>query len=307
MESMNEDANTVKEPSKLVTYLVVSAKITVYIFLMLGFTGILAAVCIKPISFFKISGILEEVVMQSTFLAGSFLAAWTLLKNWDHLPVADLGLSLKGRAKDIFWGTFVALAIYAVGFGILYAIGEVEIAAVHFSAYELLLSWILMLLVALTEEIAFRGFVLGHLLAAGVNRFVALFLSSALFSLMHIFNPNFSLIAFLNILLAGILIGSTYIYTRNLWFAIALHLFWNWLQGPILGFEVSGGRLGGTLLSLELPEENIINGGTFGFEGSILCTALMIIAIVITLRSASKRSVCDPCPHSIPEPGHAGE
>lgn len=245
--------------------------------------------------------------MQSTFLAGSFLAAWTLLKNWDHLPVADLGLSLKGRAKDIFWGTFVALAIYAVGFGILYAIGEVEIAAVHFSAYELLLSWILMLLVALTEEIAFRGFVLGHLLAVGVNRFVALFLSSALFSLMHIFNPNFSLIAFLNILLAGILIGSTYIYTRNLWFAIALHLFWNWLQGPILGFEVSGGRLGGTLLSLELPEENIINGGTFGFEGSILCTALMIIAIVITLRSASKRSVCDPCPHSIPEPGHAGE
>ncbi|WP_229107089.1 CPBP family intramembrane glutamic endopeptidase [Bacteroides intestinalis] len=307
MESMNEDANTVKEPSKLVTYLVVAAKIIVYILLMLGFTGMLAAVCIKPISFFKISGILEEVVMQSTFLAGSFLAAWTLLKNWDHLPIADLGLSLEGRTKDIFWGTFVALAIYAVGFGILYAMGEVEIAAVHFSAYELLLSWILMLLVALTEEIAFRGFVLGHLLTAGANRFVALFLSSALFSLMHIFNPNFSLIAFLNILLAGILIGSTYIYTRNLWFAIALHLFWNWLQGPILGFEVSGGRLGGTLLSLELSEENIINGGTFGFEGSILCTALMIIAIVITLRSASKRSVCDPCPHSIPEPGHAGE
>ena len=255
---------------------------------MLGFTGILAAVCIKPLSFFKISGILEEVVMQSAFLAGSFLAAWVLLKNWDHLPIADLGLSLKGRAKDIFWGTFVALAIYAVGFGILYAIGEVEIAAVHFSAYDLLLSWILMLLVALTEEIAFRGFVLGHLLTAGVNRFVALFLSSALFSLMHIFNPNFSLIAFLNILLAGILIGSTYIYTRNLWFAIALHLFWNWLQGPILGFEVSGGRLGGTLLSLELPEENIINGGTFGFEGSILCTALMIIAIVITLKLQDK-------------------
>ena len=288
MESMNEDANTVKEPSKLVTYLVVAAKIIVYILLMLGFTGMLAAVCIKPISFFKISGILEEVVMQSTFLAGSFLAAWTLLKNWDHLPIADLGLSLEGRTKDIFWGTFVALAIYAVGFGILYAMGEVEIAAVHFSAYELLLSWILMLLVALTEEIAFRGFVLGHLLTAGANRFVALFLSSALFSLMHIFNPNFSLIAFLNILLAGILIGSTYIYTRNLWFAIALHLFWNWLQGPILGFEVSGGRLGGTLLSLELSEENIINGGTFGFEGSILCTALMIIAIVITLRLQDK-------------------
>ena len=190
---------------------------------------------------------------------------------------------------DIFWGTFVALAIYTVGFGILYGLGEIEITAVHFSAYDFLLSWILMLLVALAEEIAFRGFVLGHLLTAGVNRFVALFLSSALFSLMHIFNPNFSLIAFLNILLAGILIGSTYIYTRNLWFPIALHLFWNWLQGPILGFEVSGGRLGGTLLSLELPEENIINGGAFGFEGSVLCTALMIIAIAIILKIQSRK------------------
>ena len=86
-----------------------------------------------------------EVVMQSSFLTGTFLAAWVLLKNWDHLPITDLGLSLKGRAKDIFWGTFVALAIYTVGFGILYGLGEVEITAVHFSAYDFLLSWICLL------------------------------------------------------------------------------------------------------------------------------------------------------------------
>ena len=270
---MNENINIAPQESKLVIYLVVAAKVIVYMLLMLGFAGVLGAVCIKAVSFFKIDGILKEVVMQSSFLAGTFLAAWVLLKNWDHLPITDLGLSLKGRAKDIFWGTFVALAIYTVGFGILYGLGEIEITAVHFSAYDFLLSWILMLLVALAEEIAFRGFVLGHLLTAGVNRFVALFLSSALFSLMHIFNPNFS----------------TYIYTRNLWFPIALHLFWNWLQGPILGFEVSGGRLGGTLLSLELPEENIINGGAFGFEGSVLCTALMIIAIAIILKIQSRK------------------
>ena len=135
---MNENINIAPEESKLVIYLVVAAKVIVYILLMLGFAGVLGAVCIKAVSFFKIDGILKEVVMQSTFSGGNFLAAWVLLKNWDHLPITDLGLSLKGRAKDIFWGTFVALAIYAVGFGILYGIEvEVEIAAVHFSAYEL--------------------------------------------------------------------------------------------------------------------------------------------------------------------------
>ena len=162
------------------------------------------------------------------------------------------------------------------------------------------MSWVLMLMVAVSEEVAFRGFVLGRLLSAGVNRFVALFLSSALFSLMHFLNPDFSLMAFLNILLAGVLMGSTYIYTRNLWFPIALHLFWNWFQGPILGLEVSGEQYGNTLLNLNLPEENLINGGAFGFEGSILCTALISIAIVLTLKSASKQSASGPCPHSVP-------
>ena len=109
---MNKNINIAPQDSKLIIYLVVAAKVIVYILLMLGFAGVLGAVCIKAVSFFKIDGILKEVVMQSSFLAGTFLAAWVLLKNWDHLPITDLGLSLKGRAKDIFWGTFVALAIY---------------------------------------------------------------------------------------------------------------------------------------------------------------------------------------------------
>lgn len=152
---MNKNINIAPQDSKLIIYLVVAAKVIVYMLLMLGFAGVLGAVCIKAVSFFKIDGILKEVVMQSSFLAGTFLAAWVLLKNWDHLPITDLGLSLKGRAKDIFWGTFVALAIYTVGFGILYGLGEVEITAVHFSAYDFLLSWILMLLLPLQKRLPF--------------------------------------------------------------------------------------------------------------------------------------------------------
>ena len=91
MESTNENINIAPQESKLVIYLVVAAKVIVYMLLMLGFAGVLGAVCIKAVSFFKIDGILKEVVMQSSFLAGTFLAAWVLLKNWDHLPITDLG------------------------------------------------------------------------------------------------------------------------------------------------------------------------------------------------------------------------
>lgn len=291
MEPMNENEDAELKESRFITYLTVTAKIAAYIFLMF----VLTAVCLLFTKLFQllfptleVSGIWDDMIQQTCLLAGTILTALILLKSWDHLPFANLGLSLKGRAKDIFWGTLVALIIYVVGFGVLYGLGEVTVVAVHFSVNDLLISWVLMLLVAVTEEVAFRGFVLGHLLNAGINRFTALLLSSALFSLMHIFNPNFSVIAFLNIFLAGVLMGSTYVYTRNLCFPIALHLFWNWFQGPVLGFGVSGGNYDNTLLTLNFPEENLINGGAFGFESSILCTALIVIAIVVILRLHDK-------------------
>ncbi|MBD9091620.1 MAG: CPBP family intramembrane metalloprotease [Bacteroides oleiciplenus] len=310
MESMNENAGAVRQEPKVVVYLTVAAKIIVYVLLILGFAAafaFLAGDLLKWVPALAQNGTLSLIVQEGCFLAGVFLAAFILLKWWDCLPFSDLGLSVKGRWKDFLWGTLAAFALYVIGFGVLYLSGEIKITGVQFDGTNLLLMWIFMLLVAVTEETALRGFVLGRLLNAGVNRFVALFISAALFSLLHIFNPNFSLIAFLNILLAGLMLGASYIYTRNLWFPIALHLFWNWLQGPVLGFEVSGGQFGNTLLSLELPEKNIINGGAFGFEGSVVCTALMIIMTVIILKSASRQSSCDPCPHLAPEPGHAGE
>ena len=123
------------------------------------------------------------------------------------------------------------------------------------------------------------------MLDGGINKFVALFISAVLFSLMHLFNPSFALVPFLNIMLAGCFLGASYIYTRNLCFPIALHWFWNWIQGPILGYKVSGNEFGNeNLLILRLPEENLINGGTFGFEGSILCSLLLVLGTILVLK-----------------------
>lgn len=309
MGLMNEaDANA--KTSKVVIYLIVAAKIIAYMLLMMGF-GVffyfLLDILLRLIPGLEVDGMFFRITNQVSLLMGAFLAAFIIVRYWDSLPLSELGLSFKGRMKDFLWGTIVAFVIYSLGFGVLYLSGAIEVVGMQFPGINLLILWIVMLLVSITEEVALRGFVLGHLLDAGINRFIALFLSAALFSLLHIFNSNFSIMAFTNILLAGLLLGATYIYTRNLWFPIALHLFWNWLQGPVLGFEVSGERFGTTLLSLELPEENIINGGAFGFEGSIVCTVLMIVATWIILKSASKQFACDRYPRSTPEPGHVDE
>lgn len=225
------------------------------------------------------------VLSETLMLIGIFLSAW-IVWHFRGVSLTGLGRSLAIRKKDLLPGISLAIVLYAVGFGVSLLAGAIEIAGVVFNPSSLLISFVFFLLVAITEEFALRGFVLERMLQGGVNKFWALFLSATLFSLVHIANPNFDFLSFINILLAGILLGSSYIYTRNLCFPIALHWFWNWIQGPVLGYEVSGNKFCNGLLALRLPEANLINGGAFGFEGSVLCTVLMIVGTGVILKLA---------------------
>ena len=159
----------------------------------------------------------------------------------------------------------------------------------EFESVNLLGSWVFFLLVALFEEILMRGYILGRLLHTRMNKFLSLFISSALFALLHIFNPEIDFLPMLNLLLAGMLLGASYLYTKNLCFPISLHLFWNWIQGPVLGYEVSGNNFISSMLTLHLPEDNVLNGGAFGFEGSLICTVLMIVLTILIVWWGEKR------------------
>ena len=223
---------------------------------------------------------LNEVLM----LVSGLIAACMVL-GFRKLPFSGLGLSLKGWGRSLLRGALFVVFLYAVGFGLSLLLGAVEVVGFLFSPISLLVSLLLYFFVAVTEEVIGRGFILGRMLDGGINKFVALFISAVLFSLMHLFNPNFAFVPFLNIMLAGCFLGASYIYTRNLCFPIALHWFWNWIQGSVLGYKVSGNEFSNeNLLILHFPEENLINGGTFGFEGSILCSLLLVLGTVIILR-----------------------
>ena len=185
--------------------------------------------------------------------------------------------------------TAAVILLYLLGFGISVVLGEIEVTGFQFKPLDLLGSWVFFLLVALFEEILMRGYILGRLLHTNMNKFLALFISSALFAFMHIFNPEIAFLPMLNLLLAGMLLGASYLYTRNLCFPISLHLFWNWIQGPILGYQVSGNNFATSMLTLRMPEENVLNGGAFGFEGSLICTVLMIVFTILIVWWGEKR------------------
>ena len=96
---------------------------------------------------------------------------------------------------------------------------------------------------------------------------------------MHGFNPNIDLFGLVSIFIAGIFLGITYIHTKNLWFPIALHFSWNFFQ-TVLGFNVSGKDIY-SVVEFSMKEKTLLNGGNFGFEGSIFSIIAMIITIAI--------------------------
>lgn len=262
-------------------YLILLAKLIVFALA----TAFFMAALMVPFAF---SGVVDVnnparwavLAIEGIQLVSVLLAAWLIIHYWDELSfVDDMGYRWQFKGKDLLWGFIVAAAIYAVGFIVSLLAGWISVEGVHFDFTYLLLQFLLYILVALMEESMMRGFVLGHMLDVGMNKFLALLISSFLFACLHLGNPGITNFALLNLTLAGILLGVAYIYTRNLWFPIFLHLFWNFIQGPILGYEVSGTGGKNTLLKLGISDNSLMNGGDFGFEGSLPCTILMIVAI----------------------------
>lgn len=213
---------------------------------------------------------------ETCLLCSVVLSAWGVLHR-RGMPLSCLGLAF--RWKGILCGLFLALLLHSLGWGLVLAAGAVQVEEAVWHVSVLWPMLLLFLLVAITEELLVRGFLLGRMLDGGMNRWWALFLSSLLFAVMHFFNPDFSWLAFLNILLAGLLLGIPFVYTRNLSFPIGFHWFWNWIQGPVLGYRVSGNESGESLFSLSFSESGWLHGGSFGFEGSLLCTILLALAV----------------------------
>jgi hypothetical protein len=105
---------------------------------------------------------------------------------------------------------------------------------------------------------------------------------------MHIFNDHFSFIGMINLLLGGILLSVLYLNNRNLWLIIGLHFSWNFTQGTVFGFNVSGFENSGIFSWLSVGETKI-TGGHFGLEGSYLTTILLLIILSVVNLSSIER------------------
>ena len=187
-------------------------------------------------------------------------------------------LSFRGKMRMMGIGWTVAAVNFLAIIVCLFLCGYYRIVTVEFDVASQL-SWLsLFLLVGVVEEVVFRG-ILFRLITDKWNIAVGLTTSSLLFGLAHLGNPGATLWAALAIALAsGCLFGMAYAYHQTIWVPIGMHWAWNYLEGGVFGCAVSGAPLDyQPLITPRISGPDILTGGAFGPEASIICVALGIV------------------------------
>ncbi|HKO56581.1 MAG TPA: CPBP family intramembrane glutamic endopeptidase [Thermoanaerobaculia bacterium] len=126
---------------------------------------------------------------------------------------------------------------------------------------------------AVNEELLFRGYVYQKL--RQLNRWLAILSTSLVFAALHGGNAGITWVALANIFAAGILLALVYERYERLWAPIGLHLAWNLISGPVMGYNVSGFAAQSTILRTIGSGPPMLTGGVFGVEGSVLTLLVM--------------------------------
>lgn len=125
------------------------------------------------------------------------------------------------------------------------------------------------------EELLSRGYWLQNL-SDGLNPSLGVLLSSAGFALAHVFNPNLSWLAFLGLFLSGLFLAYAYLRTKQLWLPIGLHIGWNFFEGTVFGFPVSG-QYFYQLIRQTTSGPELVTGGAFGPEAGLILIPILLL------------------------------
>jgi uncharacterized protein len=251
---------------------------------------------VVPLSFFG-----------SVYLATFLVCAWVTsalhlpLHQWDALfavivaTAVTIKVSEGGRwelglaappatvARELLLGIGFAVVLIALCDLLIIATTDLRhVAGGGFPWWELIVVY---LPAAVHEELLFRGY--PYQKVRSVSRPVAIAFTALVFALLHGGNAGVSPLAMINLVLAGVLLALAYEVFGRLWFPIGIHVAWNILSGPVLGYNVSGYVSRTTVLETRGSGAEWLTGGHFGIEASVwmvMVEGLAIAALNIMAR-----------------------
>ena len=217
-----------------------------------------------------------------------FVAVWLYVR--ENRPISTLGF----QPPRFLWyysrGWLIGCAMFGLVTLITFSLGYAEFAPptpekwVGWTAlagvFATLPGWIIQ---GGTEEILTRGWLM-QVVGVRHNHGLAIIISSVIFAVLHFLNPNVSYLAIFNLVLVSLFFAFYVLHEGGLWGVCAIHSAWNWAQGNLFGFEVSGqGARGGSLIDLTLVGPSWLAGGSFGPEGGAISSGVLLVSIFALL------------------------
>ncbi|KAB8058587.1 CPBP family intramembrane metalloprotease [Janthinobacterium violaceinigrum] len=194
-------------------------------------------------------------------------------------------LAMPGMARELGCGLLLGAGLVLLTFAVLAVLGVYQFSGVNALNVLLLLPLAELLLVGMAEEMMFRGVVFG-VTERALGSKAAIVISALVFSLAHLPNAGFSLLAIAGLVTYGVLQAALYLQTRRLWVCIGTHVGWNYCVGQVFSSIVSGHADTGGLLRGELAGNPMLTGGAFGVEASLVTVLLLGAAAAYVLRLA---------------------
>jgi membrane protease YdiL (CAAX protease family) len=255
------------------------------LFLVLQFSAVLSLI-VRALGLQDLSTGITAAEYQSPLLvlaplAGIGLATWIARRWLDHRSFVSLGFRLGPHLwHDLLFGILMPGLLFALIFAFELAMGWLSYEGTAFKsisvgmvASQTLSGLAVFVVVGVQEELLSRGYQLQNLVA-GLGLPFGLFVTSAIFALLHAANPGASLLSTAGILAAGYFLAYGWVRTGDLWLPIGLHIGWNFFEGTFFGFPVSG--IGGFhLLQQTVNGPSVVTGGSFGPEAGLTGLAAM--------------------------------
>jgi len=224
---------------------------------------------------------LADLAESLVYLVGVVALTWAFCRFADHDSLRSLGLQAQAWLVKLAAGWGLGTALQLAIFAVLWLPGWLTVERPGWQPRDLsvaLLSW---LVISFNEELAFRGYILQRL-ARTWGLPAAVIVSSLLFTMVHVLNPNVQPLAMVSLFAAGLLLATAYLVSRSLWLPTGLHIGWNLTEINLLGFPGSGLAEPALVRSVVNGPE-LVTGGGFGPEGGLLGLAVTVMGIVILL------------------------
>ena len=217
-------------------------------------------------------------IISITIISYSLLYIFFEKKIFTDFFVNSLG-------KNLFVGLFLGVVIQSLIILVMYLKGYYTVISINPNSFLFIIPALMLpLTTSILEETLFRGFIF-RIIEEKLGSYIAMIISGFLFGILHFIDPNCSLFEALLISIPGLLLVVAYMYSRNLWFPIAIHFAWNFTQDFIYGVYETGR----SLIIPTLEGSKWFTGGVIGVEGSIQAIIFSLIATIILLLLCHKK------------------